>query len=140
MKIVFKALPITAPPRAVVCCTEVTIPSNSSKLTPASLAEDPTRWIASERSLELTANLASTAASLLTTSVVVRASFVNEFTAAVRASVLETTSRPERRVKIRASLVLLSVSSSPKPCLENSVAAPAASLNEEPVFFATSNN
>ena len=53
---------------------------------------------------------------------------------------LETTSRPERRVKIRASLVLFSVSSRPKPCLENSVAAPATSLNADPVFFATSNN
>ena len=55
VKMVLNALPITAPPRAVLCCTAVVMANNSSMLTPASTADEPTRDIALARSSELTA-------------------------------------------------------------------------------------
>ena len=73
VKIVLKELPITAPPRAVVCCAEVTIAISSFNETPDCAALLPTRLIASAKSSELTANAASTLANLLTISVVVAA-------------------------------------------------------------------
>jgi hypothetical protein len=84
VKIVLKELPITAPPRAVVCCAEVTMAISSFKLTPDCAALLPTRARASARSAELTAKAASTLANLLTTSVAVTAWLAYEFTAAVR--------------------------------------------------------
>ena len=137
VKIVLSELPITGPPRAVVCCTAVTAAINSSIPNPASSAVAPTRLIAFARSAELTAKAASTLAILLTIWVLVRVTLLNEFMAAVRASTEFFASNPERRIKIIASFVLWRVFSTPKPCLENSVAASATSLNDLPVFDAT---
>ena len=67
VKIVLKLLPITAPPRAVICCAAVTIPSSWSILTPAVAAVLPTRLKASAKSAPLTANAWSTAINLLVT-------------------------------------------------------------------------
>ena len=65
VKIVLNELPITAPPRAVICWVAATTPKSSSKLTPAVEAVLPTRLKASAKSAELTAKAASTAANLL---------------------------------------------------------------------------
>ena len=73
VKIVLNELPITAPPRAVVCCAEVTIAISSFNETPDCAALLPTRAKASAKSAELTAKAASTVANLLTTSVAVTA-------------------------------------------------------------------
>ena len=139
VKIVLKEFPITAPPLAVICCADVTIAISSSKLTPASSAELPTRLTASARSAELTAKLASTAANLLIISVEVKATFWKLLSEAVIASTESAALKPERRVKISASWVLFKVSATPRPWRESSVAAVATVANEFPVLFAISN-
>ena len=128
VKIVFKALPITGPPRAVVCCSAATRPDNLSISNPTSLATAPVLSKAFTKSSALTANLTSTAANLSIISVVVSAASPSPLIAAVNPATDSAASRPVNRVNVSASFVLLSVSSTDKPCLENSKAASAATL------------
>ena len=100
---VLNELPITAPPRAVICCADVTAAINSSIPRPASIAELPTRLTASAKSLELTANAASTAANLLTKVEESIAAAEKEFNAAVIASTDSAAFKPDNLVKIKAS-------------------------------------
>ena len=86
VKIVLSELPITLPPRAVVCCAEVTAAINWSNETPALSALLATRLMASAKSDELTANFASTLANLFVISVDDRAVLLKLLIAAVRAS------------------------------------------------------
>ena len=128
VKIVFNPLPITAPPRAVVCCSAVTKPIKLSISTPASIATAPVLSKAFIKSSELTANLTSTAANLSIISVVESPASPKALTAAVKPDTAEAASSPVNRVKIKASLVLLKVSSIVRPCLENSRAASAETV------------
>ena len=130
VNIVFKPLPITAPPLAVVCCNEVIIPTKLSKLTPASMATAPARSRPFIKSSELTANFTSTAANLSMISVVVNPASPKALTAAVKPATASAASRLVIRVNVSASLVLFKTSSTLKPCLENSSAASAATLND----------
>ena len=104
------------------------------------MAAAPARAIESARSLELTAKAASTLANLLTTSVVLRASLVKLFTAAVKTFTEFAAARPDNLVRTIASLTRLRVSSAVNPWRANSVAAVAISLNPWAVFLATANN
>ena len=140
VKIVLNALPIFAPPLAVICWAAVTTAMVSFNETLADSAELATRLIASARSAELTANAASTAAILSTTSVVVNASLRKELSAAVKATTEAVRSSPDKRLKTMASLVLCRVSAALKPCLENSAAASAAAPKAVLAADATSNN
>ena len=139
VNILLNALPITEPPRAVICCTLVTAANNSSKLTFAPWAVDPALARAFAKSSVLTAKAASTVASLLTSSVVVNAVEPKLFTAAVKVSTDFAASIPDNLVRIIASFIRLRVSSAPKPCRDNSTAASDTDSNACPVFFATSN-
>ena len=109
------ALPITAPPRPVVCCTEVTIAFNSSNPTLASFAEDPTRPIASTKSLAPTANFVSTATNLLTEEVVVIIALSNALTVAVKELTALSALIPVNLTNVKASEVLFNVSSVLRP-------------------------
>ena len=130
VKIVLSPLPITAPPRAVVCCNEVMIPTKLSSSTPASIATAPARSRPLIKSSELTANFTSTAASLSIISVVVRPASPKALTAAVNPETASAASRLVIRVKVKASLVLFKTSATLKPWRENSRAASAATLKD----------
>ena len=123
-----KELPITAPPRAVTCCAAVTKAIVSFKVTLASEAVEPTRLIASAKSPALTAKFASALVSLSTKSALVMSSLLKLFKAAVIAVAESEKSIPAILAKIKESLVLFKVSSTPKPCLANSKADLEASL------------
>ena len=125
VKIVLNALPITAPPRAVTCWVAATMPNSSSNPTPAVEAVLPTRLKASAKSAELTANAASTAANLFVISAEVYAAALYPLITAVSAETESAAFIPEIRVRINASFALLRVSSTPNPCLANSLAASA---------------
>ena len=94
----------------------------------------------SAKSFEDTAKAASTLANLLTISEEFMAASLKPLIAAVKAFTASTESMPDNLVNIIASAILCKVSSALKPCLANSVAAAAISLNEDAVFLATSNN
>ena len=84
VKIVLNELPITAPPLEVFCCTALTIPANSSKLTPACPATAPARLKASARSLSDTAAFLAASENLLTTCALVIPDFLNPLIAEVK--------------------------------------------------------
>ena len=115
VKIDLNALPITAPPRAVLCSTAVTRPKSSLKLTPASSAVDPARLNASAKSCADTAKAVSTATILLTIWLAVRPADAKPLIAAVRALTDFSASSPEIRVRTKAALSLFAVSSALRP-------------------------
>ena len=130
VNMVFKLLPITAPPRAVVCWSAATKPTKLSNSTPASMATAPALCKPLIKSSELTANFTSTAANLSIISVVVNPASPNALTAAVSPATASAAFKLVNLVSINASLVLFSTSSVLRPCLENSRAASAATLND----------
>ena len=132
-----KALPITAPPRAVLCSTAVIRARSSSNFTPASSAVEPARLNPSARSCAETAKAVSTATILLTICSAVNPAEVNPFIAAVRAFTDCSALNPDIRVRIKAALSLFALSSAPSPCLANSAAPPATVLKDCPVCLAT---
>ena len=140
VKIVLRALPITAPPRPVCCCTAATMAFNSSKLTLASTAAEPTRPKPSIRSRAETANLVSTATNLLRASVVVKELCWKALTVAVRALTALSAFTPVKRTSTRASAVRFRDSFNPKPWRANSNAPLDASSKLVAVFFAMSNS
>ena len=73
----------------------------------------------------------------MTITVASRAELAKELIVAVKASTLDFASNPLNLVKINAAFVLFIVSSTPKPCLESSVAASATTEKDWAVFFAT---
>ena len=91
------------------------MPSNSSKLTPASSAVDPAREKPSARSFEDTAKAWSTAVNLFTICSAVSPAEVKPLRAAVKALTDFAESRPETRVRIKAALRRFAVSSALKP-------------------------
>ena len=123
VKILLKALPITAPPRAVRSCTTVTTPISSLKEILASTAEEALRFKASERCSELTANFASTAASLSTIVAEFSPCSLKVPNTAVKVSTAEDALIPESFAKFIASAVRRKTFSESKPCLANSFAA-----------------
>ena len=137
VKIVLRAFPITGPPRAVVCCRDAIRPSRVSIFSPASTATAPALSIPFVRSSALTANLTSTAAILSIILVVFKVASPSPLIAAVNPFTDSAASIPVSLVRVRASLVLLRVSSIERPCRENSRAASAATLKLDAVFFAT---
>ena len=115
VKIDFKALPITAPPRAVLCCKAVIADKVSLRDTPASCAVLPTRDKPSAKSSVETAKALSKFVNLSTKSPELLSSLENVFIAAVIASTAFVASIPAILVRVKASLVLLNCSSKLKP-------------------------
>ena len=115
MKIVLNELPITDPPRAVLTCTAVITPTNSSNDTPARLATDPARLIPSIKSLSETAAATAAADNLLSITLLESPDLLKEFIAAVKPETASVAPRPDTRVNIIESANLFWTSVASKP-------------------------
>ena len=115
VNIVLKELPITAPPRAVFCCTAVMTPTSSLKSTPAWFATDADLFIPSIKSLSETAAAAAADDSLLRISELSSPDFLKELIAAVKPDTDSAAPRPDKRLKTIESFSLFKTSSALRP-------------------------